>query len=247
MLFVAPIVRSFNDTQRDLTVENAATAVEEYITKSIRNATQITVFSYTNDAALTTGSNKQIIADMNKYCTDINGSSVIEGKEKYLLKCISLRYDETTGKYVLCQESVDMKSGGALKTVDINNKKVFSDCLYNDVYLTLDFRMPENGDYMSTDTTIYNRLEKYRNDTLQTTICAYSDPSRSNKLFEGTGLSELRQIKFMRQQSKTNDTEYFMKMIPSNPEDDGTVHTFSESTTGNRNIYIYYAIRRLAG
>lgn len=250
MLFIAPIVRSFNDTKRDLTVENAATAVEEYITKSIRNASQIAIFSYTNDAELTSGDKQKIISDMNKYCVGINkdakGLPLTEGKEKYLLKCISLRYDESTQKYILCQESVDMNGNGALKSVDIDKKKVFSDCLYNDVYLTFDMRMPENGDYNSTDTTIYNRLEKYRSDTLQMTIRAYSDPSRNNKVFEGTGISELRQIKFMRQQSKTNDSEYFMKMVPSNPEEDGSVHTFGEATSGNRNIYIYYAIRRLS-
>ena len=253
MLFISPIVRSFNDNQTDLTAENVATAVEEYITRSVRNANQVAVFSYTNESSLSSDTSKSaIIKEMVDFCADANKDSkgviLPAGKEKYLLKCISLRYDDASGRYFLCNETVDTANGSLS-----NTKKVFSDCLYKDLYLTVDIKKPINNDFGSTDTTIYNAGEEYRSDALDIKICAYRDSARNSKAFEGSGIAELRAIKGMLSQDKENNkATYFMKMAPENPRaganpgDPPVELSFADSTDGNRDIFIYYVVRRLA-
>lgn len=250
MLFVSPIVRSFNDNMTDLTAENVATTIEEYISRSVRNANQVAVFSYINESDLSTGSYKALIDEMVKFCLEVNkdskGTILPTGKEKYLLKCISLRYDTSSGKYYLCNEKVN-QSNGAFESLSLNDKKVFSDCLYKDLYLTVDIKKTKNDDFGSTDTSIYNAGEEYRSDALDIKICAYRDADRKSKAFEGSGIAELRNIKGMLSQDATAySSTYFMKMIPDNPNPtDNSELSFADSTDGNRDIFIYYVVRRL--
>ena len=249
MLFISPIVRSFNDNKTDLTAENVATAVQEYITRNLRNANQVAVFSYVNESTLATGNYQALIDQMVKFCKDVNkdGSNPLPaGKEKYLLKCISLRYDSSSGKYYLCNEKVNSLNG-ALESVALDSKKVFSDCLYKDLFLTVDIKKTLNDDFGSTDTQIYNRTEEYRSDALDITICAFKDSARQVKVFEGSGISELRAIKGMLTQDTKNSATYFMKMIPDNPDPaDGSTLKFEDSADGSRDIFIYYVVRRLS-
>lgn len=243
MLFVAPIVRSFNDTSTDLTAENVSTLTEEYITRSIRNANQVAIFNYVSESDLNSSSAKlsdgtsysDVIKGMNDYCNKINGVGCADDAKKYLLKCISLRYED--GKYVLYRESV--QSNGQLKSAD--KVKVFSDCLYNDLYLTYDFGKTANKDYGVTDSKTAGY--EYRPDTLSLAVTAYGDSGHSNKLYVGSGLFELRQIKVMLDQDVTNASDYYLKMAHENT--DTTPFTFADSSDDQRDIFIYYTIRSL--
>lgn len=251
MLFISPIIRSFNDDQTDLTAENVATAVEEYITRSVRNANQVAVFSYVSESDLASGDYQTIISEMVKFCTDANkddsGTTLPEGKEKYLLKCISLRYDSTSGQYFLCNESVN-KSNGSLQTVSLDSKKVFSDCIYKDLFLTVDISKTLNDDFGRTEDDIYNKDEKYRSDALNIKICAFRDKNRGSKVFEGSGIAELRAIKGMLTEDRTNNQKYYyLKMVPENPNPaDDSMLSFAGAASGKQDIFIYYVARRLA-
>lgn len=245
MLFMLPIIRSFDDTNRSYTAENAATAVEEYIVRSIRNANQVAIFNYIAPGDLTTDANISAqITKMNTYCKNINGTAP-SGSEKYLLKCISLRYDSTSGKYYLCNEQVNMNAGGVLTdpTAITDTKKVFSDCLYNNMYMTFDISQINNADYNNPEST--TKGDQYRTDTLSLEVCAYTDPERLNGdlVFKGSGIAELRQIKVMvKQDEKNKDSYYMMMQHPSNPD---TQYTYADADADKRDIFIYYVVRRL--
>lgn len=245
MLFIAPIVRSFNETKTNLTAENVSTTVQEYIIRSIRNANQVAVFNYVNENDLISGSAKMadgtsysdVIKGMNTYCETINGTGTPDELKKYLLKCISLRYED--GKYVLYQEKVQMNAGGQLSSS--GKVKVFSDCLYDDLYLTFDFGKIKNSDYGNADSKTSGY--EYRPDTLTLAVNAYGDASHNNKLFVGSGVFELRQIKVMLDQDISNASDYYLKMAHEN--NDSTSYTYADSSDGHKDIFIYYTMRRL--
>ncbi len=245
MLFMLPIIRSFDDTNRSYTAENAATAVEEYIVRSIRNANQVAIFNYVAPGDLTTDANIAAqITKMNQYCKDINGTAPT-GSEKYLLKCISLRYDSSDGKYYLCNEQVNMSGNGEIAdpSAITDSKKVFSDCLYNNMFMTFDISQIRNADYNNPEAT--TKGDEFRTDTLSLTVTAYTDAARQNvdMVFQGSGIAELRQIKVMvKQDEKNKDSYYMMMQNPSNPD---SPYTYANAPTDKRDIFIYYVVRRL--
>lgn len=237
MLFISPIVRSFNDTKTDLTAENVSTTIQEYLTRSIRNAHQVAVFSYIDPADLENNSAiKSKIQSMNEFCSKRNGDNVIKGQEKYLLKCISLRYED--GKYYLYNENVDMSADGQLSG---KGSKVFSDCLYSDLYYTFDIRKTLNQEYGKDPAE-----PMYRNDALEIIVNAYSNSDYTNLVFYGSGISDLRQIRVMRTMYNQSPDDYNLVTIPDNPDvASGNVLNFSDFDDSHRNIFIFYAVRRL--
>ena len=71
MLFITPIVKSFNDPNRNLVAENITTCIQNYITLTTRNATNVAIFANTNEASV-----------------KANGNAVINSM-KHRQKCIS--------------------------------------------------------------------------------------------------------------------------------------------------------------
>lgn len=227
MLFISPIVSSFNDNKADLIAENAATCIQEYITKSIRNANQIAIFANTNYTNLSsTDSYTTRIKAMNDFCASVNGTAV---NKTYVLKCLSLKYDD--GKYYLYNENVNMSSNGALDTT--KSQKVFSDCLYNDMFFEFDFAKPKNGDYPAV-----TGAKEYRDDALELTVRAYRDTDHDALMFYGSGITELRQIKVMLA-SGGKESDYNLTIQPAAPL------AFEDMDDDSRDIFIYYVVRQL--
>lgn len=225
MIFISPIIRSFNDTTTNLTAENTATCIEEYITKSIRNASQIGIFANTSSTSVYKTYQTQI-GKMNSFCNSVNGTST---NKTYELRCISLKYDDTDKKYYLYNEAVNMAANGQLSGT---STLAFSKSLYTDLYLTISFELPANADYGSVDSA-----SPSRNDALQTTVKAYTDENCTSLAFQGDGITELRQIKVMLANGGTAEQYYIT--IPS------AVTDFSASVAGSRDIFIYYVVRRI--
>ena len=68
MMFIAPIVRNFNDNQKDQSAQSVSACINDYIVHSIRYATQVAVFSNTDYATLMSNSaNLDRIKSMNDY------------------------------------------------------------------------------------------------------------------------------------------------------------------------------------
>lgn len=231
MLFITPIVRSFNDNQTDLTAENSAVCVQEYITRSIRNANQVAIFANTNYTNIsTTSAYTEKIKAMNQFCTDVNGVGTADANKTYLLKCISLKYDDTDDRYYLYKETVNMNADGALTGV---STEVFSRCLFNDLYMTFELEKAENGDFPAVAGST-----EFRDDAINITINAYRDAARNSLAFQGSGIFELRQIKVMLA-AGGQPTDYNLTIYPTDQK------SYAEMTAGSRDIYIYYIVRQL--
>lgn len=226
MLFVSPIVRSFNDTKTDLVAENVSVCLQEYITKKVRMANQVAIFSNTNSSELATKDEyKTRIETLNKNC----GTS---GVKNFTLQCISFKYNKDDGHYYLYEESLN-ESGNIIGT----GKKVFSDSLYSKVYPTIEFKLPLNGDYGTKP-----EASMYRDDAVQYTIKTYGNSSYTDLIFQGDGIFELRQIRVNLEDNKYSvgaKQLYNMTMMPE------TSLTFGEMTEGSRDIFIYYIARKV--
>lgn len=232
MLFISPIIRSFNDNEKDQSAQSIAACINDYIVHNIRYATQVAVFSNTNYEAIKSDpSYSARIEAMNKYCTDANGGSGSVNRT-YELKCISLRYDDSTDMYYVYNESVNMMEKGALD--QSKSQMAFSKCFYNDLYMTFELTQPENGDYGKIE-----NAPLLRNDAIKVNINAYRDPSRKNMVYYGEGVSEFRNIKGMLK-NKGSESEYNISVAPTVPAD------FESMTDGSRDIYIYYIKRTLS-
>lgn len=227
MLFITPIIRSFNDTNRDMIAENTAVCIQEYITKSIRNANQVVIIQnasgnitdFESDAAYSAK-----IKTMNDWCSSVNGT---EENRLYELRCLRLHYDESMNNYLLYEETVKMNNEGKIDT--LLSREVFSRCLYNDFYFTFDISKLANAD---------EGANPLRDDALNIKIMAYRDSTRNNLAYVGTGITELRQIKVMLAAGgKTSD--YYTEMYPAVPKNLG------ETAEGQRDIYIYYVVRKV--
>ena len=107
MLFITPIVKSFNDTNRNLVAENITTCIQNYITLTTRNATNVAIFANTNEASVKANGNA-IINSMKEFCE----TKTSTGKNAYLMKCLSLRYDTTDNRYYLNIETIDTAQHG---------------------------------------------------------------------------------------------------------------------------------------
>ena len=142
MLFIYPVIRTFDDTEKVYTADNVANCIDEYITKKIYNARRIAIFSNANYDQLTNVEEyKNKIAEMNSFCASVNKN---DPNKTYVLRCISLRYDSADGKYYLYQEEPNMTGNGVLK--QDKARAVFQKCLYNDLFFTFSLSKPINGD-----------------------------------------------------------------------------------------------------
>lgn len=233
ILFITPIIRSFNDTNRNMVAENISTCLQTYISSSIRNASKVVIFGNTNDADLKANGLTTVNA-LRTYCSE----KTDDGEYAYILKCISLRFDTTDGRYYMYTEDIPITN--TTEPLGTTHTPVFSKCLYNELYTTFDFEKPLDMDKAS------ETPQPVRKDTMQITVKTYSDSSFSNLVFVGTGLTELRQIKKDIAKNQTSSTCEFSIYDGTAATASDSVKFNSSSDVGNRNIYIYYAVRNLS-
>lgn len=237
MLFISPVVRSFNDTNRNMLAENVSTCVQKYITSSIRNADKVIVFGNTNDEQLKISGNDKISA-LKKFCADNKTSG---GANAYVLKCISLRFDDTDGRYYLYHETIN--TSGVGDTTDPLNAatrfNVFSKVLYRDLYIDFTFQKPLDMDKAGESP------QPVRKDALQMSVNTYADKEHNNLLFVGSGLTELRQIKKDIAKNKAGSTCELAIYEGASATAKDTLKT-ADGITGSKNVYIYYLIRSLS-
>lgn len=219
MIFISPILASYNDNQKLYTAENVSNCVQEYITHSLRNAYAVNIFtnaSYDDnaDAAVT-----DKVGQMVTYVNDKNKNTDNKNRS-YELRCISLRAEGD--KVYMYNEQIDTSK--TLGTYLNGSKKVFSDVLYNNLYMEYEFSLPdENPD---------EAVEELSKDTFAYTIKAYGDKDKKKLVFIGTGLSELYAVRTMLTSGGKN-SEYYINLIDL------------ASASGGKDIYIYYIARKL--
>lgn len=221
MIFISPVIRSYNDNQVDNNAQNVTTCVQDYISRNIRNSYKMVIFENTSYTSIKSNSAyTDEIKKMNDFC-NASGDPGLTNKS-YLLKCLSLRYDDADKRFYLWDEAVDMTANGNIKTAD--SKKVFADCLFSDIYVQYEFAKPKNGDYVEGGTK-----PEFRKDALQMTLTAYRDEGYSSMIFQGSGITELRQIKCMLADGKS-ESDYYANIVDA-------------GSSTEKDIYIFYVTR----
>ncbi len=231
MILVAPILESYADDKQFVTAENISTCMVEHITHTLRNSGQVVVVE--NASYGDTSTNSLVTTKVNamkKYVDDSNTNYATRA-----LKCISLRYFD--GKYYLCNEGFSATgntlSGNAASTVDALKGKVFSDVLYNDLYMNFDFSMASvaTGE---KDASGNDKFEVSKH-TLALDIESYADKDRKNLVYTGKTVTEMRQVKVQLRADPAN-TDYYTEVIDLGGTDDQ-----------HKDIYIFYTVRNLKG
>lgn len=222
VMFISPILETVNTTNASTRASNAAESIEYYISRSIRNAAYIAVFTDTNFTDVQSKASATITDLKNK--TDSN----------YNLKCISIRYamDEKsqTYKYFICSETVE--SSGTLKSnaTPSSDSMVFDPCYFEGIYpkVVLSRVKPEQPDGSTKDMP-----------AVKIDVEVYGDSSMGNTdlIFSGTGYTILRNIEISQQDKSLKQPFKVIDPLPNplNPGDDSMKET-----------YIYYVERTLA-
>ncbi len=230
VILTAPVLNTVTDNEKLITAESVSSTIQEYVTRTLRNSSKIVVVSNASyDDNKSTAVNNEVNAlrtYVNKVTTENGGVAM------YSLKCLSLRYID--GSYYLCNEPVDLTKIDTILTGNENAStlkgKVFSDCLYNDLYL--DCKL-EKGQVKSstldpvTGTYPYEESDNF----LQLGIDTYTDSGKNVMVCSTSSVMELRQIKFALRAGEKN-TDYYVHMVDAG------------SATG-KDIYIYYVARLL--
>lgn len=234
IITISPIVQSYNDTSTNLVAENVATCVQNYITMSTRNATSVLIFGNTNEESIKNNANDKINA-LKTFCKTKTGS----GRDAYVLKCISLKYDSTDGRYYLYTETIDpTQTGDSANPFDNKGtrRSVFSKCFYDDVYYSMSFGKASNMDPATKGT------QPTLPATLETTVMTFSDSSCNNRTFSGIGLTEYREILRDKERNKTKAKYKFEIYNGTAPSNVDSVTTSGATDDSSRDVFIFYTV-----
>ncbi|MGN0687516.1 MAG: prepilin-type N-terminal cleavage/methylation domain-containing protein [Oscillospiraceae bacterium] len=231
MIFITPILQSYKDNQTLYTAENVATSIQRTITGTLRNAYQVAIFTSADYNSNKTTAIMDKVKPLATYVNSKNADTTISLNRLYELRCLSLRCND--GQYYLCDEVVTTNPtpgngyivGNADNSALLDSTKVFSDVLYNGLYMDFGFSIPTET---KSDGTTQPSI-----DTLKYTIKAYGDKNKKSVVFNGAGMTELYAIKVLRR-SGGAAAEYNI-----------TVNDVSSAT--GKDIYIYYVARKLKG
>ncbi len=222
VMFISPILETVKTTNSSTRASNAAESIEYYISRSIRNAAYIAVFTETNFTDVQSKASA-VITDL-KAKTDSN----------YNLKCISIRYamDEKSQnyKYFICSETVE--NSGALKSNanPSSDSMVFDPCYFDGIYpnVTLSRVKQEQPDGSLKDMP-----------AVKINVKVYSDSKMDNAdlVFLGEGYTILRNIEISQQDKSLKQPFKVIEPLPNplNPGDNSMKET-----------YIFYVERTLA-
>lgn len=233
MLFISPVLKTFNDDSRDLVAENITTCVQNYITQSMRDATNVVIFANTNEDSVRANC-MSTINQLKAFCENPKTSL---NDTPYNMWCLSLRFDSSDGRYYLYREKVVTNSGDTADPFNSAERySVFSKCLYNDLYTR--FRFEKAIDLDKAGETDPPRLYG----TLSTTMSTYSDAAQTNTVFYGTGLYEFREItrEYVR---KGSGSTFKLKLYDGiNPDLNNPVDAVdtANGSDGSRDMYIFY-------
>lgn len=237
MLFISPVIQSFNDNSRNLVAENVSTCIQDYISLGTRNATNVLIIGNTNEQSIKTNANGAINA-LKTFCK----TQTSEHKNAYTMNCISLKYNSTDKRYYLYKETVDVSQNGDFADPVVKDKdsEVFSKCFYDDLYF--DVKIEKALDMDKADQTPQPTL----NDTAKITINTYDDADNQHIVFSTSGMTEFREIG--REITRKNSKAKYMFQILSGKSCTATdCFSSADAEDDARDIYIFYTSYNFAG
>lgn len=206
-MFMSPLFGIMNDNKADVRANNLGTSINYYLSRSIRNACFVAVYTNTSYSKFTSddGSDAlKAVMEMGKYVTDNNN---------YQMKCISIRrvqdYKGSNYKYMLFNERV--KSGGLLDSMDNptggnDDRLVFEKCYYDGLFPAMEFSQPYKLK-LKEDGTYEESTDLAPSVQIKVTIRDKDSTDTNDVIFVGEGYSEIRNVKIS-QEDSTLDLGY---------------------------------------
>lgn len=143
--FVTPVFSVLSSSEEEKKAERSVATMEHYLSKSLRSAIYIKVFTNADLDDMNTGTDGTVATDPD-FKTMIEFFDVDGREDKYTLNCIAIRYvtdnnirnsksGDTAQKYMLFHEKYDLN----YKTMDSDDEAlIFQECFYEDIYPTFD-------------------------------------------------------------------------------------------------------------
>ncbi len=240
-MFMSPLFGIIQDSTADVRANNLGTSINYYLSRSMRNASFIAVFTNAKYGDFTSdnGSNPvKTIKEMGTYVT---------GHANYQMKCISIRKvqdykNSGTSKYMLFNEKVD--ASGMLDSTDNPtgskaDRLVFEKCYYDGLFPMMEFSQPKlkklkedgSGDYEET-TDLAPSIQ------IKVTIRDKDGTDANDVIFIGEGYSELRNIKTSQDDASLNLGYKIYSPVP-------TIINTSPAPTDTTDTFIFYVEREL--
>lgn len=210
-MFMSPLFGIMQDNTADVRANNLGTTLNYYLSRSVRNACFVAVFTNTkyedftsNDGSAHVNTLKEMIEYVNK------------NKNTHRMKCISIRrvqdYKGTNQKYMLFNEKVG--ADGLLVSSDNStgnnsDRLVFEKCYYEGLFPTVEFSQPylaklkdgedgkEEEDYEAT-TELAPTIQ------INVTIRDKDGTDANDVIFVGEGYSEIRNVKMSQKDTSLN-------------------------------------------
>ena len=236
VMFISPILETVSTTNASTRASNAAESIEYYISRSIRNAAYIAVFTDTG------------FSDVQSPASDTIAELKAKTDSNYSLKCISVRYamddKSQTYKYFICNETVE--TSGALKSNPSDNLDpktlVFDPCYFDGIYpkvVLIQVQQEQDDGSNKAMPAVKIDVEVYDDPQMRK-----STPPANDLIFTGTGYTILRNIE-LSQQDKSLKQPF--NILPATGGSLGTlpVPLHSDDDT-MKETYIYYVERTLA-
>ncbi len=240
-MFMSPLFGIIQDNTADVRANNLGTSLNYYISRSIRNACFVAVFTGAkyDDFTSDTGTDPvKTIKEMGTYVT---------GHANYQMKCISIRKvqdykNNGISKYMLFNEKVD--KSGLLDSTDNPtgsnpDRLVFEKCYYDGLFPAMEFSRPKlkklkedgSGDYEETS-------DLAPSIQIKVTIRDKDGTDANDVIFIGEGYSELRNIKTSQEDAGLNLKYKIYTPVP-------TVINASPAPTDTTDTFIFYVERVL--
>lgn len=251
-MFIGPVMANVSSNEKSSRASNVAESVQYYISRNLRNASFVAIFSEASIDDFTSQSNindpampyNQVLASaVSGSMPDfVSKQKNQNGEEVYELKCMSIRAktDSKSGdtKYYLYDESF---SSGADTIDSTKETAVFEQCFFEGIYMKCSFAHvetplpdPDTSEGAPAPTPV---TPTYR-PALEIGINVYDNVSMdsSSMLFSGRGYTELINIK----NAEDNKNLNLPYKVFHNPGED-----FPKSLGTGTDTFIFYVVRKV--
>ena len=250
-MFIGPVMSNVASNEKSARSSNVAESVQYYISRNLRNAAFVAIFSDASMADFTDQSKisnpslpqnqvlaKAVTGSMPDYVSNQKSSG---GDELYVLKCMSIRKvtDAKSGdtKYFLYDEYF---SSGADTLDSTKSSAVFEQCFYEGIYMDCSFAHVQSApsDSSSDESTPPTPVTPTYRPAIEIKINIFDQPAMdsSDLIFSGKGYTELINVKNA-ENDKTLNLPY--KVFHAAGDD------FPKSLGTGTDTFIFYVVRKV--
>ncbi len=236
-MFLSPIFGIMQDNTADVRANNLGTSINYYITRSIRNACFVAVYTNTNYSKFTSDDGSDAIENIKEMVTYVNANKT------YRMKCISIRriqdYKGSDYKYMLFNEKVE--GSGMLSTDNStgtnDDRLVFEKCYYDRLFPIVEFSQPyklklqDDGSYVESTAELAPSIQ------VKVTIRDKDGTNRNDVIFVGEGYAEIRNVKMSQEDTGLNLGYKIYNPVPTPLN--------ADMSEANTDTFIFYVERIL--